>query len=83
MRLFILAIILCASSCDTLSTECTTELRAEVYNHARDRKAILFGVSGNATVADSWHVLVAKPGHTLDNNDKGNVFIADSDHGKA
>jgi len=52
------------------------------FNKEKTKEAILFLKGGDATVADSYHVSVKKAGAKLEDDEVGNVFTADGNHGK-
>jgi len=53
------------------------------FNKEKTKEAILFLKGGNATEADSYQVSVKKAGAKLENDEVGNIFTADGNHGKA
>jgi hypothetical protein len=56
---------------------------SETYNKQKNKKVILFIKDGNATVDNSFQVLISKPDYKLDKKDIGNIFIVDSNHNNA
>jgi len=65
-----------------ISSSGTCTMVREVSNTGASRKAVLFLVQAHATVADSYQVSVMDATASLEDGDRGNVFIVDGDHGR-
>jgi hypothetical protein len=51
----------------------------EVYNQRGSKKAVLFIRRGNATVDDSFHLLLTGYDHEFTSSDMGNILVVDSE----
>ena len=70
------------NSCNILENS-ENEILRESCDLQDKRKATLFLNPGNATLDNSIHLSVIDCKDQLETTEPGNVFVADSDHGKA
>ena len=68
-------------ACSLLGSGTNTFIKQKA-NASKTIKAILFLKEGGATVPISYQVSVIPYNNSLDNDDPGNVFTVDTDHGK-
>jgi hypothetical protein len=73
---------LLVDSCTILDSGENTVI-SEIYNKQKNKKVILFIKGGNATVDNSFQLLISKADYKLNNKDVGNIFVVDSNHNNA
>lgn len=61
---------------------CSNDLQAEIYSPSKNMKSIVFQRDCGATTSFSTQVSVF-PAASKQQNEKGNIFIADTNHGEA
>jgi len=76
------ALTTCFAACTSIFDNGTNTLLKEKDNPRISDKAIVFIHGGNATTDNSIHILLTGYEHDLNDKDRGNIFVADSDHGK-
>lgn len=64
------------------SAQGTRTVVKEARNTEVGRKAVLFLVQAQATVADSYQVPVMDATASIRDGDRGNAFVVDGDHGR-
>jgi hypothetical protein len=62
---------------------CDNQLIEEVLSPNKELKTMIFSVGCGATTGFSTQISIVGSDYKLKKSDKGNVFIADDDHGKA
>ena len=72
------SLISCLSAGDTG----TNTFIKETASESHDKKAVLFLKEAGATVSDSYQVTICDNDHTLDNEEVGNTFTVDTNHGE-
>jgi hypothetical protein len=80
--LMIIWIGLSIDSCTILDSG-ENRVISEIYNKQKNKKVILFIKGGNATVDNSFQLMISKADYKLNNKDVGNVFVVDSNHNNA
>lgn len=62
---------------------CENRLIQEDFSPNKKLKTMTFSVDCGATTGFSTQISIVNSDYELEKSDKGNIFIADSDHGKA
>lgn len=79
---YCLTVLIILHSCDIFDAS-KNEIIVEEYDFTRNHKAVLFVKPGNATTDNSIHLSITDRDDKIKDSQTGNVFVADSDYGKA
>lgn len=82
LMLVSLALLFITASCTNIAGDCENELLNEVRSPNGKLKAVIFQRDCGATTRVSTQVSILPNGERL-SNEGGNIFVADTDHGKA
>lgn len=77
-----IGLIILLSSCSIFDVG-KNEIISEIANPIEDKKAIVFLKRGNATADNSVQITLSGLDFNLKNSETGNIFIADTNYGKA
>lgn len=77
-----IGLIILISSCSIFDVE-KNEIINELANPIKNKKAIVFLKGGNATADNSVQIILSGIDFNLKNLETGNIFIADTNYGKA
>lgn len=79
---YCLTVLIILQSCKIFDAS-KNEIIVEEFDFTRIHKAVLFVKPGNATTDNSIHLSIIDSKDKLKDSQTGNVFVADSDYGKA